>query len=364
MRYLLLFLAALLQLAARAQIETPGSGTGGGGGTSTPYYGPFTNVYLYGTSVSATGRVGINITNATAMLHIVPYATNTTGILVKALTNQTADLFRTENSSGTKTFTIRKDGAVEVGDSVIWYVNDYASIRWGQSAQNFAGAIGISPINNPGAAGVRLELESTSVLQFGADAATATAQTIKAHDGSGTDKNGADLSINGGQGTGAGVGGALLTKTALTGGGGGSGLNSYSSRHYAYAGEKSLTDNTLGGLFNITVPSGKYCGIDVLVTIKANDGMGGWTVWTIKKNFSAYNDAGTINYAGSTEQYSTVHSLVGTETVTISGADQGSGVFRVNATFVADSWSETPSNIRAKWQIFINSDDLATVTPL
>jgi hypothetical protein len=51
-RLLALFL--LSACCATAQIETPGSGVGGSGsgGSGTPYYGPFTNLAVYGTSTN------------------------------------------------------------------------------------------------------------------------------------------------------------------------------------------------------------------------------------------------------------------------------------------------------------------------
>jgi hypothetical protein len=318
-----------------------------------------TNAVFYGTSVSATGRVGINITNAAAMLHIVPYATNTTGILVKALTNQTADLFRTENSSGTKTFTIRKDGAVEVGDSVIWYVNDYASIRWGQSAQNFAGAIGITPINNAGAAGIRLELESTSVLQFGADAATATAQTIKAHDGSGTDKAGASLTINGGQSTGTGIGGALIKNTSLTGASSTNTANSYSVREYIYAGETTLTEGAATGFVTIALPASKYAGVHVFLTTHADDATD-FQATTDMFSVSAVAKGTNISSNVATPTQSTIGST-GTLTTAITVTSTTNNTFTLNCNATS---SLTQTTLKAKWQIRINSDAAATVTPL
>ncbi len=70
---------------------------------------------------------------------------------------------------------------------------------------------------------------SVLALQLGVDAATATTQSIKAHDGSGTDKAGADLQIQGGQSTGTGTPGNVVFRTA-TAGSTGSSLNAYATR--------------------------------------------------------------------------------------------------------------------------------------
>jgi hypothetical protein len=69
----------------------------------------------------------------------------------------------------------------------------------------------------------------TATLQLGNDAATATAQTIKAHDGFGTNIVGADLTIKPGAGTGSGAGGGYYVATAPAGGSGTS-ENSYVNR--------------------------------------------------------------------------------------------------------------------------------------
>lgn len=67
-------------------------------------------------------------------------------------------------------------------------------------------------------------------LQMGVDAATATAQTFTAHNGSGTDKAGANFSVGGGQGTGTGVGGSFIVVGASASGGSSSSLNAYAAR--------------------------------------------------------------------------------------------------------------------------------------
>lgn len=358
-----LLLAASL-VAANAQIETPGSGAGGGGGgggTSTPYYGPFTNTQIYGTTTNAL-RISSSASNIG--LHVLPAAASATGIVVKAAASQTADLLRFENSSGSAQLQIRKDGAIEYGDnSVISYVGSYSVVRWGQAIQSFAGAIGLSPINSAGSASlVRMERDSDNVLQLGADAATATAQTIKAHDGSGSDKAGGSLTLAGGQNTGVGLGGALITKTSLPGSG--SVLGNLGTRHYAYAGHKAMVDNVNADLFDVSVPTGKYASIRILVSIRANDGFGGWAAGTIERNITAYNDAGTVEIGASAETQSMVHAFVGTSTIGTGAAATGGNAIRVHAFLISDGWAETPTAIYARWQIWINSDDVATVTPL
>jgi hypothetical protein len=84
----------------------------------------------------------------------------------------------------------------------------------------------------PAAAAVDTQFsrESAAVIQMGADAATATAQKFKAHDGSGTDKAGADMTIAAGIGTGTASGGSLYLQTGGVGGASGSSQNTLTNR--------------------------------------------------------------------------------------------------------------------------------------
>lgn len=229
-------------------ITIAGTVVGGGGGgslvTNANQFGAdavtltikdtplLTNVYLYGTSIAPTGRVAIGVTNATAMLHIIPASTTSTGVLIKAQASQTADLLRFEKSDGTKEFSVRSDGAIDYADNaVISYLTGTAIVRWGAAFQSIGGALAIGTtgagVSSPD---VYMYRDSAATLQFGADAATATTQTIKAHDGSGTDKAGADFNIAGGQGTGLGLGGTLNLRTASANTISTNTLNSYSNR--------------------------------------------------------------------------------------------------------------------------------------
>jgi len=60
----------------------------------------------------------------------------------------------------------------------------------------------------------QLSRDAAAVFQLGADAATPVNQALKAADGSGTDKAGANFTLEGGQGTGTGVGGTFYIATA------------------------------------------------------------------------------------------------------------------------------------------------------
>jgi hypothetical protein len=349
-----------------------GQGTGtGAGGTLNFRTAPAgasstntANAYVTRAVILPTGNIGFNTTNPTALLQLVPLSSTSTGILVKAAASQSADLLRVENSSGSKQVSIRSDGALDYADNaVISYVGGTSAVRWGSSRQSFGNQVAISSANNVSSPDLFLTRDAAATLQMGEDAATPTAQTLKGPDGSGTDKAGGELTVAPGKSTGAGIGGALMAKTSLTSASSSSAANVYSTRGYTYAGEVGLSDASAVGIADIVVGSGKYVGGDVLITIKAQDGFGGWSVNTVRINFSAYNDAGTVNAAYSTQQSSVIHSLVGSETISFSTSNPGSGYLRLLVTFTSDSWSETPT-IRAKWQMLLNSDDEAPVTPL
>lgn len=200
--------------------------------------------------------------------------------------------------------------------------------------------------------------ESSAVFQLGDDAATATAQTIKAHDGSGTDKAGASLSINGGQSTGTGVGGALIKNTSLTGSTGSS-ANSYSVREYIYAGETTLTEGAATGFATIALPASKYAGVHVFVTTHADDATD-FQATTDMFSVSAVAKGTNISSNVQTPTQSTIAST-GTLTTAITVSSTTNNTFTINCNATS---SLTQTTLKAKWQIRINSDAAATVTPL
>ena len=202
--------------------------------------------------------------------------------------------------------------------------------------------------------------ESLGVIQFGTDAATPTAQTIKSHDGSGTDKDGAKLTRAGGKSTGTGRGGDLIDKTSLSGTTGSS-ANSYSTRTYQSAKPVDLTEGAATQLFTVTVGTGKYLGLQMVSTVNASDGTD-FQAQTSTITFSVVNKAGTIALGTVQQTDSAAVVSAGTLTpVTYTITDNGSGVLGVKCNATS---SLAQTILRAKWQIdALNSDDVATVTP-
>jgi hypothetical protein len=209
-----------------------------------------------------------------------------------------------------------------------------------------------------GSEDLTLSRDSAATLQLGADAASPTTQTIKAHDGSGTDKAGATFQIRGGQGTGTGIGGAITHDTSLTGTTGSS-ANSYSTRDYIYAGETTLTESTATGFITIALPASKYIGVHVFVTTHADDGTD-FQATSDTFHVSAVAKSTNITSNVSTNMQSTVGST-GTLTTAFTVTDNGTNTFTIKNNAVS---SLTQTTLKAKWMIRINSDAAATVTPL
>jgi hypothetical protein len=200
--------------------------------------------------------------------------------------------------------------------------------------------------------------DSAYVFQLGSDAASPISHTLKAHDGSGTDKAGASLSINGGQSTGTGVGGALIKNTSLTGTTGSS-ANSYSVREYIYAGETTLTEGAATGFVTIALPASKYAGVHVFLTTHADDATD-FQATTDMFSVSAVAKGTNISSNVATPTQSTIGST-GTLTTAITVTSTTNNTFTLNCNATS---SLTQTTLKAKWQIRINSDAAATVTPL
>jgi len=208
------------------------------------------------------------------------------------------------------------------------------------------------------ASDTKLSRESAAVLQMGSDAATATAQKLKAHDGSGTDKAGANLTLAGGQGTGTGRGGAFIIQTAPSSTTGSS-ANTYSERAHYVAKAVTLTESTATTVATLSVPSEKYLGASMTITVFASDGTD-HQCRTLRVGISAVNKAGTVTAALDTPTESVAVST-GTLTATITTVANGNTVdVKVNA----DS-SLTQTTLEAIIAITaINSNDVATVTEI
>lgn len=114
-----------------------------------------------------------------------------------------------------------------------------------------------------------LQRDAAAALQLGLDAATAIAQTLKAHDGLGTDKAGADLIIASGNPTGAGAQGALKFKTAYPGTTGST--QQTATDRMIIAPAKTISDAGTS-LFEVALPAGGMTAGSIEWGIQASDG--------------------------------------------------------------------------------------------
>lgn len=206
--------------------------------------------------------------------------------------------------------------------------------------------------------------DAAATIQMGADAAAAIHQGFKSHDGSGTDKAGANLSLGGGQSTGTGRGGDVIIKTAHTSTTGNT-ANSHTTRQYHAAKWVDLTETTATTFANIAVASGKYSGAVLVCTVNASDGTDHQCL-TSTVNLNAINKAGTVT-ATITQVDGTTAASAGTLTVTFTAVTSGNTVdIKADATS-----SLTQTQLRIKWAILsLNTDSTdtslvsgSTVTP-
>ena len=218
-------------------------------------------------------------------------------------------------------------------------------------------ALGFSTAVNTSAPDCLMMRDAAAVLQFGRDASSPVAQTIKAHDASGTNIDGASLTISGGNSTGTGDDGDLILRSTMTGSSG-STANTQQTRAQVVARFKNLTESSATDVVSIALSSGKVTGGTATVTVWASDGTDHQAL-TSQLNFSAVNKAGTVT-ATCTQTDGTSAASAGTLTVTYTAATTGNNVFlRANAVS-----SLTQATLRSRIVITaLNGDDTQVVTP-
>jgi len=199
--------------------------------------------------------------------------------------------------------------------------------------------------------------DSAATLQLGPDAATATAQTIKAHDGVGTDKSGAKLTLEGGQPTGTGRGGALAFATGESATSTGSSAGAYIQRFYCSAKGVDLTGGSATLVFNVSLASGKSVGLHIFATTRSDDGT---DFQSSVDDFTAtaINKAGTVTPSAVSTSLNTTATSLGTISTLWTAVANGNGVdIKCNTA----STVITPTTRRVKWRVEIDSNDTALV---
>lgn len=298
---------------------------------------------------SPTLKEAVVITNATSA---------NVSLTINGPSGGTNDLFRA-NAGGTNSFRVDKNGNINVaggtatavsigfggvsnagfyfgspnlwlasgGNTIIGLASD-SSVRL-QSGGHFS--FTSSSTSAAGTEDTIILRDSPATVQQGSDAASPVDQTFKSADGSGTDKNGAKLTVEGGQSTGTGRGGPAVIRTAVTHVTSSSTANIYEERAHYVPKFVTLTDNTIATIFSVTLPATNSIGMTFTCTIECSDGTDFQSL-TTPVTIDAVNKAGTISPVVRPSAAQTDPAGGGTLSVTYAVADGGSNTLNVRVT--------------------------------
>lgn len=205
---------------------------------------------------------------------------------------------------------------------------------------------------------------AAATFQLGLDAASPVGQIIKAPDGSGTDKNGGNLTLEAGQSTGAAnsaAAGYVKVRTANVVDTGAA-LNSYAERAHYIPKWVNLTESTATQLFTFPVSATNFVGLTATVTVYATDGTD-FQCLTTPVTMDAIAKTTTITTVGTpTAAQTTLAGSAGTLSVTYTFIDNGSNVASLKCNAVS---SLTQTTLRA-WVVVtaINSNGPVANTEL
>lgn len=199
----------------------------------------------------------------------------------------------------------------------------------------------------------------SGVLQVGASAASPVSQTFKAGDGSGTDKSGGSLTLEGGQSTGTGTAGSLDLATGLTGEASGSSANAYSIRAHYKPKYVALTHAAATTIETFSLAANKILGGTATITCYATNSTPHLQSLTSIVQFDAVAVGTTItSQIKQTDNTAAVDS--GTLACTYTILDNGNNTFSIQAN--ANSSLTTPTE-RAKVVVTaLNGNSSPTIT--
>lgn len=219
---------------------------------------------------------------------------------------------------------------------------DYA--EFSSSLLNLGSGISLawsSTTDPEGTVDVVIGRDSAATVQLGVDAATPVAQTIKAADGSGTDKAGANLTIEGGQSTGTAASGAAEIATALSAEASGSTANTYSIRYHAKGKFVALTHDTATTIETFSLAANKIRGGEIVVTTYATNSTPHLQCRTTSLVFQAVAVSTTITGTIDVVKAGTLAADSGTLTETYSLLDNGNNTFSIQLRANSDLSSPT-----------------------
>lgn len=323
--------------------------TSNGAGALPTFQTISTGLTIGSTTTSGASANDLLISNGTVVQKITPGTGVATFLATPTASNFNA-LFGSSNygidTNGTTYSSLKANGTAVAGGNVS-FANFGVINSW---------ALGFTPNVVTNGVTAFFMYDATATIQMGSDAASVVAQTLKAHDALGTDKAGASFTLAGGQSTGTGRGGDVITKTSLSGSTG-STANSYSTRSFASAKPVDLTESTATTCASVAIASGKIAGVRLVCTVYANDGTDYQSI-SSDVRVDAVNKAGTVT-ATISQTDNTTAASAGTLSVTYTAAANGNAV-DIKANAVS---SLTQTVLRCKWQIVaLNSDDVGTIT--
>jgi hypothetical protein len=197
---------------------------------------------------------------------------------------------------------------------------------------------------------------AANILKFGKDSETPSDQTLMACGGSGTDKVGAMLTVNGGQSTGAGAPGGVRIQTSTIAGTG-STANTYYTRQFIDGKVHTVSNNSATAMFSIANADGNAVGGYINYTVEVTDGT------------DIQLESGTFTFAAvnkATETWTTdadkgtVSAVVSSGTLTVTWAVDTATADTVKVTVNSNS-SLTPTSSKVQFQIFLNSPKVITI---
>ena len=193
-------------------------------------------------------------------------------------------------------------------------------------------------------------------LQLGSNSATPTDQTFKACGGSGTDKNGAMMTIQGGQSTGTALPGGVRIQTSTIAGTG-STENTYYDRLRVVGKVYSLTNNSTTNAFSVACADGNGVGGKIDYTVTVRDGT------------DVQTEAGVITFAAVNKaaetwttdiDVGTVSSAKSASTLTVTWALDTATADTLKVTVNSNS-GLTPTSTQLRYTITFNSPQVITI---
>lgn len=264
------------------------------------------------------------------------------GITSQSFTN-TARIFGGDGDSSNPSFSFISAPTLGFYKASAFNVGLVGNLNMSSATLNIVNASGSLVLGNPG--DTVLVRDGANTLQLGSDAASPSSQTLKANDGSGTDKNGGNLTVEGGQSTGAGRGGAVIIQTAVTSTTGSS-ANAYHNRARYVPKFIDLTDNTATTIFQVTLPTTNSVGIEFVCTIQASDGTDFQSLTTPVVIDAVAKSATITAVVAPTGAQTVLAASAGTLSVTYTVVDAGSNTLNVKVT--ADTSLSSLTYLRAR----------------